>query len=686
MIDRSDEYISALERRLSEAEATVKALLSSEIDAVFDPRNNSPVLLMLAQTALRESEERYRGIVETANEGICMIELGGTITYLNQRFADMLGFTIPEVTGQSMQRFIPPAYHEKLRLRLERTALGNAEESEAAISRRDGLEMWVLVKSSCIQNASGKCVAMLAMVTDWTRHREAERALRASETEYRQIVESTSDGIVKIDNAGCIRFVNARLAEMLGYTAAELIGTDLLAVVAPSERDAVIQSLQSRAQGVTTTHDTFYRHKSGTDIAVNIAGSILRDDLGAALGVLGVVRDVTERNKLQAQLIVSDRMASVGTLAAGVAHEINNPLAAVIANLEYMDEGLVKMQSDAHLGNNVEWTRTRLAEPLVDAREAADRVRFIVRDLMIFSRSPTDEQRLAVDVNAVLESSLRMGWNEIRHRANLVKRLADVPAIKGNEARLGQVFLNLIVNAAQSLPVGQLGLHEIRIETQLVGRMVLVDITDTGSGIAPEVIGRIFDAFYTTKAVGVGTGLGLAICQRIVSDMGGTLTVRSTLGVGSTFRVSLPIADEIMIVESDTPALRVKSRGGRLLVVDDDDVVSRSVQRSLSDNFDITSTRTAWAALALLNTGETFDIILADLMMPDMTGMELYHTLVKENSQQAARMLFMTGGAFTSEARQFLSHTAVTHIDKPFSLEELRERVNEFLSTFEPVF
>ena len=685
MIDRTHD-VAQLERRLSEAEATVRALLSGEVDAVLDARTDTPVLLFLAQKALLESEERYRSIVETANEGIAMMNFDGTMTYVNQRFADMVGFPASEVTGRRVHDFLPPSYHDRATLRLQRAMLGEPEESEAALLQPNGEEMWVFVKSSCIRNAAGTCVGLLAMMTDWTRHREAERALRESEAEYRQIIESTTDGIVKVSLAGTITFVNTRLAEMLGYTPSELIGTDLLTVVTPSEHEAVIQSLKARADGVTNLHDTCYRHKAGFDIAVSIAGSALRDETGTVIGALGIVRDVTERNKMQAQLIVSDRMASVGTLAAGVAHEINNPLAAVIANLEYMSEGLVKMQEEPANKLDFDWTRTRLAEPLVDAREAADRVMFIVRDLMIFSRSPSDEEKVAVDVNAVLESSLRMGWNEIRHRANLVKQLANVPAIKGHQARLGQVFLNLIVNAAQSLPVGQLGQHEIRVETQHANNTVFVDISDTGSGIAPEAIDRIFDAFYTTKAVGVGTGLGLAICQRIVSDMGGTLTVRSTLGSGSTFRVALPVADELFVTDLPVTQARVQSTGGRLLVVDDEDVVSRSVQRSVGDSYDVSASPTAWAALALLNSGEQFDVILCDLMMPDMTGMDLYHALMKQNPAQAARMVFMTGGAFTVEARQFLANGGVTFIEKPFNLEQLRRVLNEFLSTFEPVF
>ncbi|MEP6834423.1 MAG: PAS domain S-box protein [Gemmatimonas sp.] len=671
--------VAILTQRLTEAEATVKAILSGEIDAVVDPRSNSPVLLALAQKALRESEARYRSIVETANEGIWMMNFDSTITFVNQRLADMLGYRPSEVVGRSFYDFIPPKGREEAGRRLKRASLGRAEESEGTILQRSGQETWVLIKSNRIHDSAGESTGMLAMITDATRHRAAERALRESEAEHRQIVESTSDGIIKIDRSSIITFVNARLAEMLGYTSAELVGTTLLSIVARSERANLLQSIMERQQDNTTTLETFYRHKLGAEIAVSIAGSSLLDGQGELVGVLGVVRDVTERKKLQAQLIVSDRMASVGTLAAGVAHEINNPLAAVIANLEFIDEGVAMLQVSGVADQDPEWFRERITDPMLDARAAAERVRFIVRDLMIFSRSPTDEPKHAVDVNAVLESSLRMGWNEVRHRAELVKHLGTVPFAVANEARLGQVFLNLIVNAAQSLPVGQVSSHEIRVSTFQAGESVVIEIGDTGSGIAPEVIERIFDAFYTTKSVGVGTGLGLAICQRIVTDMGGTLTVTSTLGVGSVFRVCIPVAVETAATPPEVQSAHFFEAGGRLLIVDDEEAVGRILRRSLDKNYDICIVDSACAALALIEAGDTFDLILCDLMMPSMTGMDLHSTLLRVAPAQAQRMMFMTGGAFTDEARQFLASSGVIHVEKPFHLEFLRATVHEFL-------
>jgi signal transduction histidine kinase len=403
------------------------------------------------------------------------------------------------------------------------------------------------------------------------------------------------------------------------------------------------------------------------------------------------LRDVAlraEGSKMQEQLLISDRMASVGTLAAGVAHEINNPLAALMANLAFVSEDVAKLEHDLRAESSVpgaqqpEWIVTRLGkldEPLRDAHESADRVRDIVRDLKIFSRS--DEERTGpVDVRRVLDSSLRMAWNEIRHRALLVKEYGDVPEVEGNEGRLGQVFLNLIVNAAQATPEGRADKNEIRIVTRQdeQGRVV-VEVRDTGEGIPDAVLSRIFDPFFTTKPIGVGTGLGLAICHRIVSTMGGQLTVESEVGKGTVFRTTLPAATSRAVEAPLPPAATVPGRRGRILVIDDEAMLRTAVRRILSGQHEVIAAMNAWDAIARVDHGERFDIILCDLMMPEVTGMDLHAEILRIAPEQAARVVFMTGGAFTSRAREFLDRIPNPRIEKPFNVTTLRALVHSLL-------
>jgi signal transduction histidine kinase len=397
-----------------------------------------------------------------------------------------------------------------------------------------------------------------------------------------------------------------------------------------------------------------------------------------------------ERLKLQEQLLISDRMASVGTLAAGVAHEINNPLAALMANLDFAAEEVTKLDQELRTkagpgpGNDpaAGWLATRLGEieePLRDARESANRVRHIVRDLKIFSRSD-DEKRGAIDIRRVLESSIRMAWNEIRHRAQLRKEFADVPAVEGNEGRLGQVFLNLIMNAAQALPEGRADKHEIRIVTrQHDAGNVAIEVHDTGSGIPPSVLPRIFDPFFTTKGVGVGTGLGLAICHRIITGLGGQITVDSQVGKGTVFRAILPVAKGETVEATPVSVVAVSGRRGRILVIDDEALLGQSIRRMLTAEHDVLAITSAREGIDRVSRGERFDVILCDVMMPEVSGMDLHAEIVRLAPHQADKIVFMTGGAFTQRARTFLDQARNPRLEKPFDINNLRALVHSLL-------
>jgi signal transduction histidine kinase len=384
-----------------------------------------------------------------------------------------------------------------------------------------------------------------------------------------------------------------------------------------------------------------------------------------------------EQRHMREQLLISDRMASVGTLAAGVAHEINNPLAAICANIELAGEALGTLAREPgrpELAGRLD----EILDELRDARDAAERVRHIIRDLRIFSRAPDEERRGPVDVRQVLESSVRMAWNEIRHRAKLIKEYGDVPPVEANEARLGQVFLNLVVNAAQAIPEGDAAHNTVRVTTKVDGDRVLVEVRDTGAGIAPEHLPRIFDAFFTTKPMGVGTGLGLSICHRIVQGLGGEIHIDSAPGRGTTVSVSLPPAPDDAAAVAEPPARPVAaSRRGRVLIVDDEPSFAKAVARHLRLEHDVELTGSAGEALRRVRQGERFDVILCDLMMPQMTGMELHAELVRLAPELAGRMVFVTGGAFTPGARAFLDNIPNQRLEKPFDAQQLRAVLND---------
>jgi signal transduction histidine kinase len=389
----------------------------------------------------------------------------------------------------------------------------------------------------------------------------------------------------------------------------------------------------------------------------------------------------------EAHVVQSDRLASLGTLAAGVAHEINNPLTYVVTNLGFVGERLASLgeglrRSD---GKPVGAELADIREALAEAQEGAQRVRQIVRDLRTYSRGDDDKVKV-VDVWRVLDWSANMAMNEIRHRARLVKDLGPVPGVRGTETRLGQVFINLLVNAAQAIAAGNRADNEIRISTMTDGdgRAVIV-ISDTGPGIEPEALDRIFEPFFTTKPTGVGLGLGLFVCHGIIKSMGGTLTAESPPGAGATFVVTLPPALPVIAHEGEggpAPLPPASAHRTRVLAVDDEPHVLRSLQRALGAHEVIVADSGA-DALRRLEADPAFDVILCDLMMDDMTGMDLHRRLQARAPELAQRIVFMTGGVFTDGARDFLAGVPNPCIEKPFDLKALRELVSQRAPRFE---
>jgi nitrogen-specific signal transduction histidine kinase len=383
---------------------------------------------------------------------------------------------------------------------------------------------------------------------------------------------------------------------------------------------------------------------------------------------LGEAKELQER--LQRQLIFADRMASVGTLTAGVAHEINNPLAYVTANIAMMIDEIGTLCAESPSGQMREWR-----EIAIEVQEGAERIRKIVLGLKTFSRAEA-ERRAVIDVRPVLELSINMAFNEIRHRARLVKDYGTTPRVNADVARLGQVFINLLVNAAQALPEGESDANEIRIVTSIdVAGRAVIEVRDTGPGIPATMVDRVFDPFFTTKPVGIGTGLGLFICHNIVTSMDGEISVASEEGRGTTFRVVLPAAVPVRDEAASLmgPPKNAVARAA-VLVVDDDRAVGHALGRVLREH-EVTVLTSAKEGLDLLASGKHFDIILSDLMMPEMSGMDFYDELVRRFPEAARRVVFISGGAFTPSASAFLDRVTNDRLEKPFDPKTVREIV-----------
>jgi signal transduction histidine kinase len=388
-------------------------------------------------------------------------------------------------------------------------------------------------------------------------------------------------------------------------------------------------------------------------------------DEGKVTGLCFVATDVTETKQLHERVALSDRVASIGTLSTGVAHEINNPLTYLLLSLELAGRS-------GGPGKAADSWKTSIE----GASEAAQRIRKIVDDMAAFGRNGSEELH-PVDLEATMESTIKLAEVQTRYRARLIRDYAPTPPVLADSARLSQVFLNLLVNAAQAIDEGDVENNCITIRVRaLDGETASVEITDTGGGIEDEILPRIFEPFVTTKDIGQGTGLGLHICHNIVSAFSGSLQVKTELGSGSTFTVSLPMAKDV-VASTVIPAKGPQqvAREMRILIIDDEPDIAEAMQMLLTGHR-VTLAGSGREALQLLEASQ-FDIVFCDLIMPDMTGIDVFKYIVEEQPDLANALVFMTGGAFTERARAFLDTCEQPVLAKPFTYEQVLHFVSE---------
>jgi len=398
-------------------------------------------------------------------------------------------------------------------------------------------------------------------------------------------------------------------------------------------------------------------------LAVN--GRLVRETPGAGAQVLGTAVDVTAQRLLDSRLRSADRLIAAGTLAAGVAHEINNPLTYVLGNIDLLRMRQRDLAPDVSLA-------------LAQMRDGIERIRDVVADLRAFAR-PDERLVSRLDLRAVCEAALRITASLVRHRATLSTAFAaDTPAVIANESRLGQVVINLVVNASHAMPDRPATANQIQVRTsRRPDGAAAIEVEDNGSGIPADVLPRLFDPFFTTKAPGEGTGLGLSVCHSIVAALHGRIEVDTALGRGTTFRVIVPAAPPLTpSPDAALPAPAPAPRRRRVLVIDDEAVVRQMVAAMLAAlDCDVTEAEGGRAGLALAAGPTAFDAIICDLVMPDVDGVALHAALAQAHPARLPRIVFITGGAVSPQTSAFLERADVAVLAKPFGLDALQAAV-----------
>jgi len=422
---------------------------------------------------------------------------------------------------------------------------------------------------------------------------------------------------------------------------------------------------------------------AGTLLAVEPSRPVTVHYRGKRARVVAL-RDVTEVRRREITAARVERMAAIGTLAAGIAHEVNNPLTWLLGHLSMLQGELEAIAADT----GEDWQHSA-TEHLSAAQEGARRVAKIVGELQGFARS-TPGHRGPVSVEAILESCLRLAGNELRHKATLVRKFSGVPPVVGDESRLGQAFLNLLVNAVQAIEPGDVAGNSIIVSTRTLGPgEVVVEIEDTGVGIGSDAIGHVFEPFQTSKSNKGGTGLGLSICHGIVDEHGGRIELDSEPGKGSSFRIVLPRApDDVQVPAEAEPADEVVPQPAstgqqcRILVIDDEPALLEVVTAALSDH-EVHTACGGQAALDILAQDDRFCAIVCDLMMPDVTGLHVYRQVLDRDPELARRFVFITGGTFTDQATRFLEEVDNVRLFKPFAMSALADAVTATRAAWE---
>jgi len=547
---------------------------------------------------------------------------------------------------------------------------------DLVIHRPDGSRVNVRAFAHPLRSETGELSHVSVVFIDITREVQAELDRDQAAERFSFAVEHAPIVIWSTDATGIITLSQGAGLGSLGVKSGELLGTNVFDLY----------------RGHPTINDFIRRGLAGESLQyiVEVGAAAfdtwlapLRDAGGRVVGVIGLSHDIRELRRLQAVSAQTDRTAALGTLAASVAHEINNPLTYILsyANqielaFEQLDE-LCTTPSAANLAR-MRALLAHLRDDFQTLRHGAERIATITRELGTFNH-PNDNAIGPVDARAAVRSVLQLVGKELEARAQLRLDLRETAPIAGHPSRLVQVVLNLVMNAMQSLPFGTASDQVIDIHTCTQGDRVVIEVSDSGPGVPAADRQRIFEPFTTTKAIGEGTGLGLFVCRNIVRSYAGEISVRDRPGGGALFRVTLPVAPASTAASSGPiRALPRADAAAHVLIIDDDSHIARAFSGQLEHyGYRASACSSGTAGLRRVLEGEDIDLVFCDLMMKGLTGMDLHARLLEQAPSLLHKIVFMTGGACSPGARQFVLDHPEAVVEKPFDLlAETRSRLS----------
>jgi signal transduction histidine kinase/CheY-like chemotaxis protein len=636
---------------------SVEEALASRADDVLESNlARLPALLRHVERFRNRAREHVlepEGLLGLVSDFVTQVDTQGIITYVNR---DGASLTVSESIGTHALDHVPPEAREGMGLLLAH-CLSTGEPHSVETDSYDRRFRVRTVPTV----VDGKVTGATIIAADITEVSKVLTRLQESERQASAILEALPDLVFRMRADGTYLAAHAPSADELFLPADQTIGKNIVDVL-PGSVGTTLREAIARVASEKKLEIVTYELPMPNGATEHYEARIVPagDDQTVA-----VVRNMTQENRNRERLAFSERLASLGTMAAGVAHELNSPLTFVMLGLEWLERQLTLLEQPSA---GPAPKPAALSERVREVLESAHRIQRIVRDLKGFTR-PEEAHASLIDIPSAIDGALSLAAAELRYRARIEKSYEPSPPVFGNQARLGQVFLNLLVNAAHALPEDRSAENVIRVRSfRAEDGRVAVEISDTGAGISREHLPHLFEPFFTTKPVGHGTGLGLWICHEIVTELGGEIQVESEVGVGSTFRVLLPLGSPRSSPSTPPPPPTPSPPRARILVIDDEPNLAMTLAHLL-DEHTVEVALGGANALEKLAEDADFDLILCDLMMPGTNGMDVYASATASFPFLASRFVFMTGGAFTPRAKAFLAETSLPRLEKPFRIE-----------------
>src|SRR2546426_2730600 len=631
-------------------------------------------------SALRKNEARFTELFESLQEGIYITTPDGAILDVNPALVRMLGYDSKEdvLKRQVPEIFVDRAERKIVKEQVERQPM--IQGREITLIRKDGTSIVCLNTAAAVRDNSGRVVRYQGALMDITERREMERRLHQQQEFARRLVDNFPDLILVLDAASHYTFVSPRCKEVLGYDVEDTQQMEFGGRTHPEDLPAVLSLYKDIIAGkqIFASMEIRVRHKQGEWRRIRFNFSPLSDEKGNIEGVVLSGRDVTDLKRLEEQLIQAEKLAAMGQMLAGVAHELNNPLTAILGVTELLRE---RPGAD-------ESTRRQLELTHRQARRAAR----IVQNLLEFSR-PASPQKKPLDLNNILERTLQLHEHSLR-RNNIevdFRLPAKLPGVVGDANQLIQIFLNLITNAEQAIrEVRDSG--RIQIRAGRIGNQLTITVQDDGVGIRPEALQRIFDPFYTTKRPGGGTGLGLSICMSIIREHGGNIEAETLPAGGTAFTGTLPIAigqlPELLPAPADIPleavlpvAELLKDR--TILVLDDEESIRTLLDEGLSaQGLQVDCVATVEEALTHLKHAP-YDVLLCDLHLSSrgfaVDGRDAARRILETAEAQKPAVIYMTGD-LVENAQDAAHRDLSVCLQKPFRISDVLALLRDVLA------